>query len=281
MSERESSAGVSDAQLYGWRQRIRDIDSDVTALALEREKLERLVSMMELVASEARLLDNATGPSGQHPKFLHQTLESISPREKFPKAVLAIVDRIEDGATYEDVRGAILNSPLAGRFRSSDKGFYHALARLKARGELVEHKGHVFTPRNLEVFRRKVAAGLKKEKIPESAEGGSPIMDTALGVVARHPGIIAKDVVAKIAEELTLRNEGSAYNAIARLKQRGRIEGFGRLDRQLRIGPNAPEEYKRIASSGVVISLPKRTEAPSGRAAGASEVGPLFGSPQK
>ncbi|WP_375393992.1 hypothetical protein, partial [uncultured Sphingomonas sp.] len=68
-------------------------------------------------------------------------------------------------------------------------------------------------------------------------------------------------------------NEGSAFNAIKRLKDRQFVEGFGHLERQLRVGPNAPEDIKRLASSGNVVPIVKRTEAPNGKTAGASEGG--------
>jgi hypothetical protein len=288
MSEHESFGSiVSDAQLYGWRQRMLQIDAEVASLTLEKEKLRNLVHMAEMLASEARLLSDATDGASR-PKFLHQTLEGLGRGDTFVKAVLAIAERFEDGATYDDIREAILQSPLAAKYKKSDKGFYHALARLKERGELADYNGFVFTPPNLEIYQRKVAAGLKPSKMRDlgSEKRDSPLYHLVLGVVAKAPGIIAKDVIARIREEseqgrALTENENSVYNAIARLKKRGVLEGFGRFERQLRIGPEAPEEYKRIAGSGVVIQLAKRTEAPSGRAAGASEAGPLFGSPQK
>lgn len=249
---------------------------------LEKKKLERLVQMAAMLESEARLLAGVSGAS-------HDGFDGIERTDTFVKAVLVIAERFEDGATYDDIREAILTSPLGDKLRKSDKGFYTGLASLKRRGELVDHNGYVFTPGNLEIYQRKVAAGLKpnKSRDPASEKRDSPLYALTLGVIAKSPGLIAKDVISRVREEseqgrALTENENSAYNAIARLKKRGVIEGFGRFERQLRIGPNAPEEYKRIASAGVVVQLAKRTEAPSGGTAGASEAGPLFGiAPQR
>lgn len=283
MSERESSGPVvSGSQVYGWQRRIRDIDAEMESLLLERNKLDRLVQMAEMLESEARLLAGVSGAA-------HDTLDGIEKTDTFIKAVLVIAQRFEDGATYDDIREAILKSPLADKYRKSDKGFYTGLAKLKRRGELVDHNGYVFTPANLEIYRRKVAAGLKPDKSrdPGSEKRDSPVYHLVLEEIAKTPGLIAKDVIARIRERdersrTLTENENSVYNAIARLKKRGVIEGFGRLERQLRVGRNAPEEYKRIASSGVVVPIAKRTEAPSGKTTGASEDGPLFGiAPQR
>lgn len=278
MSERESSGNVvSDSQVYGWRRRIREIDAETESLSLEKNKLTRLVEMAEMLESEARLL---AGVSGHH----HNSLDGIQKTDTFIKAVLVVAGQFEDGATYEDIREAILKSPLGDKLRMSDKGFYTGLAKLKNRGELIDHNGYVFTPPNLSIYKRKVAAGLKTDKSrdPASERRDSPLYHLVLDVVAREPGLSAKDVIGRIRQrgeqgKALTDNVNSAYNAIARLKKRGVIEGAGRLERDLRIGPNAPEEYKRIASSGVVVHLAKRTEAPSGKPVSAPEAGPLFG----
>jgi len=283
VSERESSGNVvSGSQIYGWQRRVREIDAEMESLSLEKKKLERLVQMAEMLESEAKLLAGVGGSQ-------RDALDGIERTDTFVKAVLVIAGRFEDGATYDDIREAILKSPLGDKYRKSDKGFYTALAKLKHRGELVDRSGYVFTPANLDIYQRKVAAGLKldKSRDPASEKRESPLYNLVLDAIARTPGLIAKDVIGRIRAEsdqgkALTDNENSAYNAIARLKKRGVIEGYGRLERQLRIGPNAPEKYKRIASTGVVVHLAKRTEAPSGGAAGASEAGPLFGiAPQR
>ena len=92
-------------------------------------------------------------------------------------------------------------------------------------------------------------------------------MTALLETIARKPGIIAKEAIDLIrggSEKHNLppiKNEGSAYNAVKRLKQRGEVESFGHLERQLRIGPNAADEFKRLGRGGVVISLPKMNTA--------------------
>lgn len=284
MSERQSPLGiVNESQVFGWQHRVREIDEAIRTLGIERDKLARLIAMAEELADAAGLLAAARGADSSHPKFINEALQELESSDAFPKAVMAIAERSEDGASYDDIREAILQSPLAKRFQKSDKGFYHALRRLKNAGELVDHGGYVFTPNNLKSFLKKVAAGLKEDKIPDRTRS-TEMMSLILEAVAKNPGIVAKEVIAIIrsqSSELDVRlsnNDGSAYNAIARFKKSGVIEAFGHQDRQLRIGPNADEQYKRMGRTGVVLNLPKRTEAPSGFSAGASGAGPLFGS---
>jgi hypothetical protein len=268
---------VNESQLYGWQYRVRQIDEEMRTLAAEREKLTELIGMAEILAGEALRLAAARGDDSPSAKFINEALSELEEKDAFPKAVMAVVERSLDGATYDDIREAILLSPLAKRFRKSDKGFYHALRRLKNAEALVDYRGYVFTPENLKAFLRKVEAGLKPDKDPSrSMSRATKMTAMILEIVAQKPGLIAKEVIKELCQrdgEIAARlegNDGSAYNAIARFKKRREIEGYGHLERQLRIGPNASEEIKRLAKSGIVIPLTKRNEAPSGRAAGAS-----------
>ena len=259
---------VSESQLYGWRHRMREIDEESRTLAAEREKLGRLIAMADQLMQEAGLLDAASTSAGAHPKLISKALSGLTQSDKFPTAVMLVVERAEDGVTYDEVREALLQSPLGDKLRRSDKGFYHALARAKDKGAIVERKGYVFTPPNLAAFVSKVAAGLKQDKMPPQTFG-SPMMDALLEAIARNPGIVAKDAINLIrggSEKHNLpplRNEGSAFNAIKRLKERGEVEAFGHQERQLRVGQNAGDELKRMGRSGVVVQLPKATTAAS------------------
>jgi len=255
---------------------LREIDEETRTLAAEREKWERLIGMANQLMREAGLLDAASTSAGAHSKLITKTLDGLTQTDNFPTAVMLVVERAEDGVKYDEIREALLQSSLGGKLRKSDKGFYHALARAKEKGAIVEHKGYVFTPANLDAFTRKVAAGLKQDKSPP-ATLGSPMMEALLEAIAKNPGMIAKDAIAAIrggSEKhglAPLKNEGSAFNAIKRLKERGEVESFGFQDRQLRVGPKAGEEYQRLARSGVVLPMPKRTEALNGKPASASE----------
>ncbi|WP_148291874.1 hypothetical protein [Novosphingobium sp. B-7] len=243
---------------------MREIDEELRTLEAERGKLERLISMATQLMREAGLFEAASATPGTHPRLITKTLEGLSSSDDFPTAVALIVERAEDGATYDEIREALLRSPLGSKLRRSDKGFYHALARAKAKGTMVDYKGYTFTPENLKVFLSKIAAGIKQDKSPPSTSG-SPMMEALLDIIARQPGIIAKDAIDFIrggSEQHNLspiKNENSAYNAIARLKRRGEIETFGHLERQLRIGPNASDELKRLARAAVVVSLKTNT----------------------
>jgi hypothetical protein len=277
MSSKGSPSLVSESQLYRWRQRVRDIGEEVKTLIAEREKLDRLISMAEQLISEASLLEAASEAGPQHSKLIGHALEGLKQSDDFPTAVLLIVERADDGVTYEDLRQALFRSPLSDRLKKSDKGFYHAIRRGKDKQAFVEHRGYLFTPSNLKAFQAKVAAGLKQDKTRPSATG-SPMTDLVLEVIAMHPGIVAKDVVARVRQVgpergVATGSEGSIFNGVKRLKDRQEVEGFGHLDRQLRLGPKAPEEFKKLAMTGNVIPLAKRTEAPSGKAAGASASG--------
>ena len=276
MNDSTSSASlINESQIFGMKNRVRTIDEQIKTLGIEREKLIRIVEMAEALSSEAHLLTSATAIDSSDSKFLHVALSGLDSGDAFPKAVMAVVERAEDGASYVEIREALLQSPLAKRLQKSDKGFYHALRRLKISGELVDRGGFVFTPQNLRIFLKKVEAGLKDDRAIDRSRS-TTMMDLIMEIVAKNPGVAAKDVIQDIRKqsaELDAKlssNDGSAYNAIARFKKRGELEAFGHLNRQLRIGPNASEVYKRLARSGVVLTMPKRTEALSGRSASAS-----------
>ncbi len=266
---------VNEAQLYGWKHRVREIDEEIRTLTAEHAKLHRLIEMASELMREAGLLEAAGSSSSTHSRSITRTLGGLTPINDFPSAVALVVDRAEDGVTYDEIREALLCSPLGDKLRKSDKGFYHALARAKAKGLFVDYKGYTFTPVNLRTFQTKVAAGIKQDKSPTSSLG-SPMMAALLETVALHEGITAKDAIDHIragSERHKLppiKSEGSAFNAITRLKQRGEIEPFGYHERQLRIGANANEEIKRLARSSASLTMPKRSEALNGKPASAS-----------
>jgi|UPI0008296078 hypothetical protein len=267
MSSTESPESlISESQIFAWRHRVREIDETIRTLEAERTKLGRLIEMAQMLEREAKLLDAAGESANAHPKSIGRTLSGLTSKDTFPTAVHLVVEREEDGVSYEQVREAIMRSPLGGKLRKSDKGFYHALARGKEKGILVEHKGYVFTPANLDAFKRKVAAGLKQDK-NAPASLGSPMMDALLEVIALEPGMTAKEAIERVSGGSEkhnlppLKNLNSAYNAVARLKQRGEIEGYGHLDRQLRLGPKAPDQFQRLARSGVVVPMVKTNTA--------------------
>lgn len=279
MGEYQSSPElVTEGQVFGWRVRVREINEEIKTLSAERDKLVRLIDMAQMLASEAKLLNEATGQASHRPKFINDELEGLRATDTFPTAVFAIVKRADDGIVYPDLRDAIIRSPLASRFRESEKGFYHAIARLKKNEKIIDYNGYLFTPENLVVFKRKVAAGLKQDKVQEKYRG-SPMISLILELVAEHPGLIAKEVIqrlrrtnAEMAERLT-DNENSAYNAIARLKKRGQLVGRGKDERELHIGPKAAEEYQRMTEGRSTAHLFDAIEAPNGDAAGASKSG--------
>ena len=261
MSNNESPTGlVSGSQVYSWQNRVLAIEEEMRTLQAERGKLERLIEMAKMLEAEANLLFAASAGSQSPHKLIINALDDIGPTDKFPKAVSLIVERADDGVTYDEIREAILHSALAPKLRRSDKGFYHALARAKERGDFVEYKGYTFTPANLATFTAKVAAGIKQDKKAPTSFG-SPLMDALTEVVARNAGVTAKEAIELVRggsekhKLARLKSDGSAYNAIARLKERGEIEGFGHLDRQLRIGPNASDEMRRLSRTAAVVPL--------------------------
>ena len=252
---------INESQIFGMRNRVRTIAEEIKTLGIEQEKLLRIIEMAEALSTEAHLLTSATANDSSDSKFLHVALGGLDSADPFPKAVMAIVERAEDGASYDEIREALLQSPLAKRLQKSDKGFYHALRRLKNAEELVERGGYVFTQQNLRTFLKKVGAGLKDDRAVDRSRS-TAMMDLIMEAVAKNPGLAAKDVIQIIrgqSAELDAKlsnNDGSAYNAIARFKKRGELEAFGHLGRRLRIGPNAGEDHKRLARSGVVLTMP-------------------------
>lgn len=276
MSNGQSSI-VNEGQIYGWRNRVDNIDEEIRTLIAEKDKLTRLIGMAEQLSSEASMLA-AVNSDTSSPKFMNEALAQLEEKAAFPTAVMAIVERSPDGASYDDLKQAILRSPLADRFKKSDKGFYHAIRRLKIAEAIDDYRGYLFTPENLKAFLKKVAAGLKNDKVGNAQAAGRATKMTGmiLEIVAKNPGMIAKEVIEELCardSELAERlegNDGSAYNAISRFKKRGEIEGYGHLDRQLRLGPNASQELKRLERSAVVVPISRTNEAPNGKAAGAS-----------
>jgi ElaB/YqjD/DUF883 family membrane-anchored ribosome-binding protein len=156
--------------------------------------------------------------------------------------------------SYPDLKAAILASDLGDQFRASEKGYYHSIARLLKRNELIKHSNWLFTPDSYELLKE------QKESIFDfSASRASPIADAILSFVKEAPSwgvppaAIVEMLLGKDEFRATVqKNNSSAYNVIARLVRRNQI--FKRDGNYFPVHKN--EAPNAIASEPQRIPLP-------------------------
>jgi hypothetical protein len=146
------------------------------------------------------------------------------------------------GLSAADLRERIAaDETFSARIAVSDKGYYHALARLKASETITLHKGRYYSPQALADHLAAVERGEAADE-PVSVERPSPMGEAILDLVAANrDGVTGPQIVSALVTDeqfasLRKYNTG-AYNVIARLESRQQIV---RKEGVCRPGPKMP-----------------------------------------
>lgn len=136
------------------------------------------------------------------------------------------------GMTSAELRAAVDTDPIySARLAESEKGYYHALSRLRAAGVIVQHKGRHYSPAAYKDHLDRVAAGEATDE-PVTAYSHSPMGEAILDIVASSPGIKGAEIVRRLRSDpefdaaLTPHKTG-AFNVIARLARRRLLQRDG------------------------------------------------------
>lgn len=137
--------------------------------------------------------------------------------------------------TYSEVKEAIGETHLGETLRRTDKAFYGGLSKLSGKGEIIKHRGHMFSPKAYQRFMDDVNAG-RIEDFPDSpfsSSGPSPNEIAVERFLARRPGgattvEIVNDLLTNPPEDLEVTtNRTSIYNLLNRHWRSGKLIRHG------------------------------------------------------
>ena len=215
-------AAVSSRDVDLWRREMADIRKNIADLEARHEQVAKKVDIAETLF---RLLEKEPAPS-QAERTRGKPLPAGS--------MIDIVHQcIRDAGriAFPELREAVLKGPLGSRLQESDKGFHNGIGRLARRGDIVRHKGWLFSAEQYAAHMADVELGLVKD-VPAPSKRPAPLADAILGVVAQTPGLSMNDLISKLSEQAeesgsVLTNVTSAYNTIARLVRVGKLRKDG------------------------------------------------------
>lgn len=158
----------------------------------------------------------------------------ITRQERSPwiHEIKRIVAAADGRISTVDLKAEVLKGSLAERFKESDKGYYHSIARLLKKGELIKHNSWLFQPDSYELFKNETQLVGKDDftLVRTLAPRVSPMAEAIREIVEKSgdlgipPGRILEKL--KSREEFAAqveKNNSSAYNVIARMVTRKQI----------------------------------------------------------
>jgi hypothetical protein len=210
-------------QVAQWRDRIRQIADSIITLEREREALHRKLEMVsELFGDQVLKAQDDGVPGAATRKTKHRPIS-------FPQEIRRVVESADGSVTYAELRDRLMQGQMVEALRTSDKGFYHGIARLQKQGKIVNHKGHLFSAVAFAKHMSDVKSGRKEDIAGPSVGRSSPMADAIIGFLAeRSDGAQGPEIIAflkkddRFTDTLTKNNTG-AYNVLARLLSRGEI----------------------------------------------------------
>lgn len=190
-------------------------DLSVAERALEKEEGKLAVVYELLGLSDAPIARNAA------PKKTKIT---------WATEVLRAVQQSERGfLSYEGIREALRNGPLAEKLARTDKSFHGAVAKLHESGDLVRHNEHAFMPDVYQEHMEKVRRGQTEDVRPQNPARRSPLQDCIVEALeAADQELAGSDIIKFIIRSgpskisRSVRNSpNGVYNALGRMTDRG------------------------------------------------------------
>jgi hypothetical protein len=224
---------ISPEQIQGWEDQRVQIRKEGAALAARMKQLDEAdAALRELIASGNKLLAVTTSRSSKsHGREIG--LLTGQPIKDEPlswtDAMMSVVSAAQGPLTYNELRDRMQNGPSRGR-TWTDKSFYGAMGKLDEKGQLIRHKGHVFSVAAYERFQMDIAAGRAKDfDAATPNRQPSALGKLMAGIVANQPiGLSSAHIIGIVRQnpefaEAVEKNKTFAYNVLKSLVDKGEI----------------------------------------------------------
>ncbi|SHI91878.1 hypothetical protein SAMN04488012_103313 [Palleronia salina] len=210
-----------------------------------REEAERRIAELEEASALAAKYGMTLSPINEvEPVEVDPSIGRVLRHNKgWRETILEIVSEFSGGATRSQIRNRLSETHLSQRLAETDAAFYGTISKAVAKGELVEHNGHMFTPFLFRRFQDDVQAGRREDVRSERASqtGNKTVV---IDFVASHPGVDADVIFAEIKRRNpgSMKNKNSVYNLLARMVRDNEIAKNGKT--------YVPLGYENEASAG-------------------------------
>jgi hypothetical protein len=234
--------GVTPDAVEIWKKKLAELDSKISEMERKKDAFKRqidlaeaLFALLESQAPEVQSFDVPAAPTvaastnGGGRIIVHNppTLSKISGLNNVISTVESVILSCEFGIDPYSLREFIHQSPLKKKLSEGDKGFYHAIDRLRQRGVIFKQNGRFFSGAALARLNAKIQEGWIDESPPHSSR--SPMGEEVLKIISESPGVTSGQVIERLLESEEFHAQLSprstvGYNVIARLVARGQIE---------------------------------------------------------
>lgn len=232
-----NSALLTIADIDSWRARLVEIASEEQRLMSEKDGIHRKLEAVTVLFG--RIPENGGASKAQDLATDAKEGSTVygGRRGSWPEELVRIFDEQKGPLTYERLKEEAEQGPLNYEYAKSDKGFYHAVARLQQRGYLTKYKGWLFRTSDLQSHLTDVEAG-KVADVKDLTLGTmrhSPMGDAVQDfLMARVQGALGGEVLAYLKADVRFaealgRNATGSYNVLARLVSRGEIRKEGKI----------------------------------------------------
>jgi len=132
--------------------------------------------------------------------------------------------------TFAELKDAVAETHLGETLNRTDKAFYGSIGKLTERGDIVKHKGRLFSPQAFHQFMEDVRAGRAVDESFDGSRAGTS--DNAVALIRFLKGRGGKGTTTEIVQSLltnppddlnVTNNRNSIYNLINRMYKNGQL----------------------------------------------------------
>lgn len=204
------------------RQKADEVAALERRVAAAREELSHLVAFLKAAGRADWIPDNLIIVSAAANQRAVLPGKARAEHGTWTSEIRHILDKAPNGMTFEHIKLALEETPLADRLTSNPNGFYNGVSILEKRGEAAKYKGRVFTVPLLDAFKERVRAGEIEDL--SGKEGAITVSEAAVELINQHPnGIKARDLTEALVRAKAAPSAGSVYNVLSKLATRGRV----------------------------------------------------------
>lgn len=203
------------------------------AIRDQRTKLTKLVEAgMALVDMDAQPELQAASEESAAPVVMPDQPKTKKQRTRrggksWTATIKRIITKSGLGMTHSEVKAEVTKTHLGKTLQTTEKSFYGAIGRLSESGDIIKHKGRLYSPKAYHRFMKDVAAGIAVDT-PAPSSAGSGVSPNEIAIKrfleSRPNGATTSDIVDNLLnsppDDLAVtKNRNSIYNLLSRQRE--------------------------------------------------------------
>ena len=250
-------------------------------MAAEKDLKRRRLALDKFIEAGEAVISAHAAPEPSDSAQLHKEAEGpVKPatqrvRRKRGKTwtavILKIVTASDRGITYPEMKEEVEKTHLGETLQKTDKALYGGVGRLAEKGEIIKHKGRIYSRKAYAQFQRDIAAGTAVDDWAPVQTHDSPAKIAIFDFLrSRSRGATTAQIISALrmnpnTKEAVERNKTPVYNLLARLVRRAELIKQGKVYRVPEPKNEAPDSSESSATphngSGGGTSLSSGNEA--------------------